>query len=400
MKTLKLREGLYWTGILDKNLRVFDIIMETEFGTTYNSYLIKGNDKIALVETAKVKFFDEYYSKLTELTDIAKIDYIVVNHTEPDHAGSIEKLIAINPDITIVGTMVAIKYLKQIINKEFKSMAVKTNDTLDLGGKTLKFMFLPNLHWPDSMYTYLVEDKTLFTCDSFGSHYSHDGILRSTVPNEDDYWKATKYYFDNILGPYKNPYMVKALDTIKDLDIEIIATGHGPVLDSHIDEIIKTYREWCKVINPNTKKTVIIPYVSAYGYTEELAKSIEAGIKAAGDIDVRCYDMVTADFNKVMEEIGFADGLLLGTPTILGEALKPIWDITTSMFPVTHNKKIAGAFGSYGWSGEGVEHITARLKQLRMNVVDGFKIQFKPSESELKDAFNYGTEFGAKVLGK
>ncbi|MFT8340968.1 MAG: FprA family A-type flavoprotein [Clostridium beijerinckii] len=401
MEILELKKNLYWTGVLDANLRVFDIIMETEFGTSYNSYLLKTSEKTVLFETAKAKFLDGYLKALNKLVDIKDIDYIVVNHTEPDHAGSIEKLIEINPNIKIIGSQVAIGFLKNIVNREFNGIIVKENETLSLGDKTLRFMSVPNLHWPDTMYTYIEEDKTLVTCDSFGSHYSFDGILLSKVTDNEGYLRALKYYFDCIIGPFKNPFMIKALDRIKDLEIDMICTGHGPVLDCRIDEIMDYYRKWSNVTNPNPRKTVIIPYVSAYGYTRELAHKIAEGIEASGDIDVRTYDMETADQAKVLEELEFADGILFGSPTIVGEALKPIWDLTTSIFARTHGNKLASAFGSYGWSGEAVPHIIERLKQLRMKVVDeGFRVKFKPSESELSDAYDYGYNFGFLLLNK
>lgn len=399
METLELKKNLYWTGIKDKDLRVFDIIMETEFGTTYNSYLIKGGEKTALFETAKFKFFDTYLEELEQLVDINKIDYIIVDHTEPDHAGSVEKLIEMNPNIKIVGTAVAISFLKNIVNRDFYSIAVKENDTLSLGDKTLHFMILPNLHWPDTMYTYIAEDKVLVTCDSFGSHYTFDGVLRSQVTDEDGYMRALKYYFDNIIGPFK-PYMLKALNRIENLDIDMICTGHGPVLDCNIQEIMDTYRQWSTVINPNQQKTVVIPYVSAYGYTAEIAEEIAKGIRESGKIDVHLHDMVTSDKDEVLADIGFADGILFGTPTIVGEALKPIWDLTTSMFACTHGGKLASAFGSFGWSGEGVSHIVERLKQLRMKVVDGLKIKFKPGKNDLIEAYDYGYDFGCVLLDK
>lgn len=401
MKILELKKDLYWTGVLDPNLKVFDIVMETEFGTSYNSYLLKTSESVVLFETAKAKFFDEYLEALNKLVDIKEIEYIVVNHTEPDHAGSVEKLVEMNPNIKIIGTQVAIGFLKNIVNREFNSIIVKENETLKLGDKTLRFMILPNLHWPDTMYTYIEEDKTLVTCDSFGAHYSFDEILLSKVTDNEGYLRALKYYFDCIIGPFKNPFMSKALERIKDLEINMICTGHGPVLDSRIDEIMEYYKKWCNVVNPNLKRTVIIPYVSAYGYTKELAYEITKGIQESGDIDVRLYDMVEEDQAKVLEELEFADGILFGTPTIVGEALKPIWDLTTSIFARTHCNKFASAFGSYGWSGEAVPHIIERLKQLRMKVVDdGLRIKFKPSEVDLKQAFDYGYNFGCAMQNK
>lgn len=399
MRSLELRKNFYWTGIVDDTLRVFDIIMYTEFGTSYNSYVLKDGDKTILFETAKAKFFDEYLEKLKEITEIDQIDYIVVNHTEPDHAGSVERLLEINPGLKIIGTGCAINFLKEIVNGEFTSIIVKDNQELKIGDKTLKFLCVPNLHWPDTMYTYIEEEQILVTCDSFGSHYGFHDVLRSKVTDEEGYMRATKYYFDCIIGPFK-PFMLKALARVRELDVTMICTGHGPVLDSHIPELLDIYEEWCTVVNPNPKKTVIIPYVSAYGYTKMLAEKIAEGIKASGEIDVRSYDMVEADQAKVLEELGFADGILFGTPTIVGEALKPIWDLTTSIFAGTHGGKLASAFGSYGWSGEGVPHIVERLKQLRMNVTEGFRVKFKPGEENLMDAFDYGYNFGCLLQKK
>lgn len=399
MKTLELRNGFYWAGIIDDNLRVFDIIMYTEFGTTYNSYVWKAGDKVVLFETAKEKFFDEYLDKLKELIDVTKIDYLIVNHTEPDHAGSIEKLLDLSPQMKIVATGCAIGFLKEIVNKDFCSIAIKDNQRMEIGGKTLRFLVVPNLHWPDTMYTYIEEEQILVTCDSFGSHYGFHDVLASKVTDHEGYMRATKYYFDCIIGPFK-PYMLKALARVRELDVSMICPGHGPVLDEKIDFMYNTYEQWCTVVNPNRKKTVIIPYVSAYGYTKRLAEEIARGIKDSGDVDVRMYDMVEADQAKVLEEIGFADGILFGTPTIVGEALKPIWDLTTSIFAGTHGGKLASAFGSYGWSGEGVPHILERLRQLRMKVVDGLKIRFKPGEVNLIDAYEYGYDFGCILQEK
>ena len=399
-KALKLRENFYWAGILDDTLRVFDIIMYTEFGTTYNSYLYKAGDKVILFETVKEKFFDDYLKELEKIVDVTKIDYLVVNHTEPDHAGSVQRLLELNPGLKVIATPTAISFLQNIVNGDFCSIAVKDEQEMKIGSITLRFLHVPNLHWPDTMYTYIEEEQALVTCDSFGSHYSFDEILVSRVTNQEDYWKATKYYFDCIIGPFK-PFMLQALERVRQLDVSMICTGHGPVLDTDIDKMYNTYEEWCTVVNPNQKKTVVIPYVSAYGYTGLLAEEIAKGIADSGDIDVRSYDMVTADQAKVLEELGFADGILFGTPTIVGEALKPIWDLTTSIFAGTHGGKLASAFGSYGWSGEGVPHIIERLHQLRMRVPDeGFRVRFKPSEVDLLNAYDYGYNFGCLLQDK
>jgi len=263
----------------------------------------------------------------------------------------------------------------------------------------LRFFPLPNLHWPDTMFSYLEEEGILFTCDAFGAHYSHEGILRSTVTDEAGYRNAVKYYFEVIMAPFKKPFVQNALKRISGLDVRMIATGHGPVLDSHIAEILADYQKWSAVTSPFLKKTVVIPYVSAYGYTKELATEIASGIHESGDVEVRMHDMVVESGESVLFEIGFADGVLFGTPTMVGEALKPIWDLAIAMFPPIHGRKWAGAFGSYGWSGEGVPHLTERLKQLNMKVVEGFRVRFKPTEADRNAAREFGFDFGCLVQG-
>ena len=398
MKIKELTKDLFWVGNLDPDLRVFDIIMVTEFGTSYNSYLLKGSEKTVLFETSKYKCFKEYLTKVEEITPIEKVDYIIVSHTEPDHTGSIEKILELNPKIKIVGSTTALNFLKEICNKDFVGIPVKDGDTLSLGDKTLQFISAPNLHWPDTIFTYIKEEKALITCDVFGAHYSSEGITNDKIENQDDYMKALRFYFDMILSPFK-PFLLKAIEKIEPLDFQMICTGHGPVLIEDPRKVVDLLKGWASVSNPNKRKTVIMPYVSAYGYTEILAKKIKEGIEDAGDIDVRLYDMVNTSQGQVLEEIEFADGLLFGTPTILGDALKPIWDITTSMFPGIHGGKLASAFGSYGWSGEGVPNIMTRLQQLRMKVYEqGYKCKFKPNETQLNEAFDFGYGFGASVL--
>lgn len=407
MHSLKFKKDIYWIGSLDPELRVFDIIMETEFGTTYNSYLVKGSEKTVVFETVKAKCFDAYLEKIGEILETpADIDYIVVNHTEPDHAGSIEKLLEIAPHIKIVGSANAIEFLKEIVNRDFDYIIVEHGDTLDLGNKTLKFISAPFLHWPDSMYTYIPEDKTLVTCDSFGSHYSFDGVLLSKLPEEkrEDYMSALLYYFTAIFGPFKN-YVLEALDKIQDFDIETVCTGHGPVLDENPQEIMEIYRKWSTEENPNKNKVVVIPYVAAYGYTEQLAREMEKGIKDYDQsIEVRKYNINISNYGSlkadIMNDIYWADGILLGTSTINGDALPLIWDIAVSLNPIVHGGKYVSSFGSYGWSGEGVPNIIARLDQLRMNVLDGYNVKFKPSEEQLAGAYEYGRLFADTMVNK
>ena len=324
-----------------------------------------------------------------------------MNHTEPDHADGIGLLLEKNPEITVVGTAVAINNLKQIINRtDFKARTVKDKDTLSLGDITLEFHVLPNLHWPDTMWTYAKEIKTLFPCDSFGAHFATEEVLRSKVTDEEGYWKAAKYYFDCIMAPFAKPFVRNGLVRLGELDVDMICTGHGPVLDSHIDEIVEKTKEW-SAPRPFARPTVVIPYVTAYGYTEMIAKAIAEGLveSADGNMDVLLHNMQEDDPETVIDEINRADGVLFGSPTIVGEALPPIFNLTTGLHAALVKGKHAAAFGSFGWSGEAVPHLTERLKQLNMKVHDGLRIRFKPSEADLREAKAYGEYFGHLVRG-
>lgn len=398
MKTLKLKENFYWLGVQDPELKVFDITMTTEFGSSYNSYLLKGSEKTVVFETAKAKFADQYFDKLGELVAVSDIDYLVVNHTEPDHAGSIAKLIERNPEITVVGSQMAIAFLKEITNGEFKSQVVKDGDTLSLGDKTLRFISAINLHWPDAIYTYIVEDKTLISCDSFGAHYAFDEVLVSKLRTKGEevymeYLDQVHYYYQCIMKPF-HAFVQQAINRIKNLEIDMICTGHGPVLDENPWEIVHLYEEWAAAPPANPRKTIVMPYVSAYGYTAALAEKIAEGVRSAGDFEVRLYDMVEAERVEVIDEILKADGLLLGTPTMVGDALEPIWDLLLGVHPIQVAGKPASAFGSFGWSGEGVPNILARMGQLRMKVFEeGYKVRFNPSSTQLEGAFAFGKRF-------
>lgn len=395
---MQLKDNIWWIGATDHNLRVFDIIMYTEFGTSYNSYLVKGSEKTAVVETVKYTFTEAYLKQLQEEIDVTTIDYIIVNHTEPDHSSTVGALLELAPQAVVVGSSPAIRFMKMIANRKFDYIIVGDGDEISLGDKTLEFISAPFLHWPDSIYTYVKEDKVLFTCDSFGSHYATDNVLLSQVESKEDYLKALQYYFTMIFGPFKS-HMLDAIAKIEPLEIDMICNGHGPILDDNPWEIVNQYKEWATVAERDYKK-VVIPYVSAYGYTGQMAEKIKEGIESKGDIIVEMYDLVYAEEGDVLNAINTADGLLLGSPTINGDALYPIMKLLLSLSPLVHNKLLTGAFGSFGWSGEAVDNVTRRLNELRTKVVPGLKVNFKPDDNELADSRAFGENFGALITGE
>lgn len=392
----QLTNDLTWVGVQDPQLKVFDIIMETEYGTTYNAYLLKGLEKTALIETVKLPFFDEFRKRIEAVLPITQIDYLIVNHTEPDHAGSIARLLEINPDLTVVGSPAALQFLKEIVNQDFRSLIAKEGMTLDLGGKTLQLIMAPNLHWPDTMYTLAQEDGILFTCDSFGAHYAFEGLRVSEVKDHKAYQSALKYYYDHILKPFR-PFMRKALDKVEGLDVKMICPGHGPVLDCGLDAIVEQYRQWN--VEPQLENKLILGYVSAYGYTEQLAQAIARGIESAG-WQAELVELTQTPTAEVVEKLEQARGFLLGSPTILAEALPPVWMLLSYLNPVVHGGKYAAVFGSYGWSGEAFAHLEERLKQLRITVMPALKVRFKPSPAQLAEAEQAGRDWVKQITGE
>ena len=403
MESLKLTENVYWLGVQDHELEVFDVVMETKYGTSYNSYFVRGEEKVALFDTVKAPYFEDYLQKIEKLVSIEDIDYIIVHHTEPDHAGSIEKLIKLNPNITVIASAVAIRYLRNIVNIDFKSQAVKMNDTLDLGGRTLQFISAPNLHWPDTIYSYLVEDEILFTCDSFGSHYAFDDVLMSklTKTKNEDYMDALLNYYNPIFAPFKT-YVLKAIASLSRLSIKMICPGHGPVLDTRIEEIIGIYKKW-STEDYSTDKLAVIPFTSAYGYTKAMAQAVKEGILMVNpQVSVRLYDLDIKSFPEVKDQLFndlyAADAIAIGATTVNKDAVPIVWDVLTGMNPVTHGGKFGAAFGSYGWSGEAVDNVHTRLTQLKLKMLEPVKLCFKPDEEKLVDAVALGKSIGRSLL--
>lgn len=379
MAKVKLKENMYWVGVRNPELRVFDIIMETKKGTTYNSYLIN-DEKVAIVDAVKDGYFDEFMENVKEVIGDKKIDYVIVQHTELDHSGSLKKLIELYPEIIVVGSNAAINYCKNIVNMEFNSRIAK--EELSLGEYKLKFISAPNLHWPDTIFTYVEKAKMLFTCDVFGSHYCPINCITDACSG--DYYEEMKYYFDVIMGPFKK-FVNMALDRVKDLEFDMVAPSHGPVHVEDINKSFELYREWSKqeAVEP---KSIAILYISAYGNTEKVAKYFENRLNENG-FKVSAHDITELGVAEAAALVEKSAGVLVGSPTINQDAVEPAWDLLAHVGAITNRGKIAGAFGSYGWSGEGVLMMTERLKSLKLKVVEpGFRFKFVPSEMDYKEA--------------
>ena len=396
MGAIQITDDVYSVGVLNPNMRIFDIIMRTEFGTSYNAYLVKG-PKNVLIDTAHPRYYEEYLENIRSVIDPAKINYVIMNHCEPDHSGALAKLLEAAPQIQVLASPAGAIYLRSITNASpLNVRVVKNNETLDIGdGKVLRFIHAPFLHWPDSMFTWLESEKIVFTCDFLGAHYCEPRMIDRHVTYPERYRQAFREYFDAIFGPFK-PYVLKGLDKLEPLGAETVCTSHGPILTKgvYLESARRLYREWS---TPEVREHPFIPlfYCSAYGNTERLAREITRGIREVRpDAKVEIYDINANDFAGLHEKLNNCDAFLLGTPTINRDAVLPVWKLACSVAAVNSKGRLCSVFGSFGWSGEGVPMVIDRLRALKMNVFeDGLICRFIPSQAEIQKAYEFGKRF-------
>lgn len=397
MGAIKLSESVYSVGVLNPSLRVFDIVMESRYGTSYNAYVIKG-EKNVLIDTVHVDYFDEYVENIQSVVgDLSAIDCLIVNHTEPDHSGSVAKLLELIPGLTVYCTNPAKKYLSAIANREFSCTVVKQGDSVELGGgRALSFIIAPLLHWPDTMMTWYADEKMLFTCDFLGAHFCEPTMFEEKLHYGKEYLEQFRYYYDCIFGPFK-PYVIAGLDKIKDLGIKTVCPSHGPILTKNIAERMDDYRKWSTPAEQSGKKMLIV-YASAYKYTALLAAAAFEAVKNKDGLSAECLDIVTTPLSEIAAKANEADALLVGSCTINRDAPKHVWDVLASIDAINTKSKPAGAFGSYGWSGEAVGMIRSRLSELKFSFVgDGVRVNFKPDENDLNIIKAYALEVAEKI---
>ena len=375
---MKIADNVYYVGVSNPTLRVFDIIMCTEYGTTYNSYLVKGADKTALIDGAHKGFEANFQEIVEAITDFANSDYMVVNHTEPDHSGAIRLVIEKNPDIVVYGTAACLKNLDNIVRLPFNRVAVKDGDTLELGGKTLTFCVSPNIHWPDTMMTYLAEDKILFSCDFLGAHFAEPTMYVHKAYKKELYEKEFKVYYDAIMGPFAK-FVIRALDRIKDLDIALVCPSHGPmIMGGDIQVAMDTYRKWATP-EEKTDKTVAIYYVSAYGYTRQMCQYLAEKLEAKGLV-VSAFDVIKTDAADIAAHLE-DDCLVFGSPTLNRAALKPVLDVISSIDAVGAAGRPYATLGCFGWSGEACAQLNDRCNSIKMKQVgESVRSQFTPTD--------------------
>lgn len=375
---------------LDWDRDRFDIEFGLQNGTTYNSFLIRG-EKTALVDTSHEKFRDQYLSQLKQLIDPTEIDYLIISHTEPDHSGLAKDVLDIAPQAVVVGTKVAIQFLEGFVHQPFEREIVKTGSQLDLGNDhLLEFVNAPNLHWPDTMLTYDWGTQVLFTCDVFGMHYCGNDLLDTDLEAiSPDY----RFYYDCLMGPNARSVLsaLKRMDKLG--EIAEVANGHGPILSYNVEELINRYRTWSEN-KTKAEKTVALFYISDYGYSDRVSQSIAYGITKTG-INVEMIDLLAADQQEVRELVEQSSAIVIGMPPTTGDKATEASATLGTIIASVSSKQAIGVFESYGEDDEPIDPIKTRFTDLGLKeVFPAIRITDTPGETTYKLCEEAGTDLG------
>ena len=392
---VKIKEGLYWVGAIDWNIRTFHgYNYSTHSGTTYNSYLLI-DDKIALIDGVHAHFSDQWLERLRQVIDPQDIDYFICNHVEPDHSGSIARMMKLAPKAKLVTNQRAKDALAKHYFTYWNFELVKTGDVLRLGKKTLKFIEAPMIHWPDSMFDYLEEDGILFSNDAFGQHYASAKRFDDEVSLELIMDENAKYYA-NILWPL-GAIILKKLQELKNMNVPIkmILTSHGLSWRTYADKAIESYISWAR---GNASKKVLIVYDTMYHSTEKMALSILEGVISSG-IDGRLWRLPLSDMGDIIKEFLDTKGILFGSSVINNNILPAVEKFLFELGGLRPLNKIAAFFGSYGWMQEqAVKYAQEMIEKAGINLVlPPLNVKYVPNAEELKQCFDFGQKFALEV---
>ncbi|MEW5770290.1 MAG: FprA family A-type flavoprotein [Pseudomonadota bacterium] len=394
--------GVHWIGALDPQLRVFDVILKTANGTSYNAYCVRGEQGVAVVDTVKAEFADAFFARLEQVARYDEIRAIVLNHLEPDHTGALPELMRRAPRARLYISQRAQAMLKGLIRSEgIEFTPVGTGDTIDLGGRSLHFLNTPYLHWPDTQCTWVPEEGVLLSGDVFGCHFCDARLFNDRAG---DFRFSFEYYYQHIMRPFRE-HVLNALTLIEPLPLKVIAPAHGPILRDRPMSYVHRYRQLAEPQLANEAaghdRTLLVFYISAYGSTARMAEAVREGAESVPGVHVSTYDLQGVEVAPFVDLVEGADALAFGSPTINADAVKPVWDLLSSLATVKVRDKLGAAFGSYGWSGEAVQMIEDRLRGLKLRVpVKGVKARLIPSEAELAQCWMLGHQLAQHLTGR
>jgi len=373
MKPRKLKANIYWVGAVDWDRRLFDELIPLPDGTSYNAYLVKGSEKTALIDTVDPTMASVLVDNLNQV-GVKNIDYIIANHAEQDHSGALPQILKLYPDAMVVATPKCKNLLMSLLLiPESRIITVEDGKTLSLGDKTLEFIHAPWVHWPETMLTYLTEDKILFTCDFFGSHLATSDLY---VTNEATVYEAAKRYYAEIMMPFKT-VIQKNLEKIKDIQIDVIAPSHGPLYDKP-RFILEAYKDW---VYAQPKNIVVLPYVSMHGSTKKMVEYFVAALVERG-ITVKQFNLAETDIGKLAMALVDAATIVIGSPTVLVGPHPNVVYVVYLANALRPKLKFASIIGSYGWGGKMVEQITRMLSNLKVELLEPVVIKGFPKEQD------------------
>ncbi|MGQ9538428.1 MAG: FprA family A-type flavoprotein [Candidatus Bathycorpusculaceae bacterium] len=387
---MKLAENVYWVGARDWNRRLFDALIQLPKGTSYNAYLVMGRDEKALIDTVNPGFETELTEKIRTITNPEEIDYVVMNHAEPDHAGAIPNVMEIAPKAKLLTTSRGAKMAQVFYHVSQERIRVMADgETLSLGDKTLRFIEAPMLHWPETMFTYLEEDGILFPCDFFGAHLA-SGVYSDEV---EDYMVHAQRYWGEIMMPFK-AMAQKALEKIADLNIRMIAPSHGPI-HRKPEPILNAYRRWA---NGETRQKAVIAYVSMWNSTDAMAKQMAETLAAEG-VESAFHNLALTDIGDLAKDLVDSKAIVLGAPTVLGGA-HPLALYATYLFKALRPPtKFAVVLSSYGWGGGAVKQVQELLSGFKIEVVGALEINGPPTEDDINKVVEMGKLIASKIKG-
>jgi len=375
MKPRKLKANVYWVGAVDWDRRLFDELIPLPDGTSYNAYLIKGSEKTALIDTVDPPMTEKLLENLARL-NVRNIDYVVANHAEQDHSGALPKVLERYPNATVVATLKCKNLLTELLLiPENRIKTVEDGETLSLGDKTLEFIHAPWVHWPETMLTYLREEKILFPCDLFGSHLATSDLY---VTDEATVYEAAKRYYAEIMMPFRT-VIQRNLEKIKDLQIDVIAPSHGPVYDKP-EFILNAYSDW---VSAPPKNIVVLPYISMHGSTQKMVDYFVAALVERG-VGVKQFNLARTDIGKLAMALVDAATIVVGSPTVLTGPHPNVVYAVYLANALRPKAKFASIIGSYGWGGRMVEQIKGMLTNLKVELLEPVIVKGYPKAEDFE----------------
>ncbi len=394
INAIQMTDDIYWVGVNDKETDLFESLWPLPEGVSYNSYLIK-DEKIALIDTVKINYNDSFLEKIKGLIGERKVDYLIINHMEPDHSGSIKSLREAYPDLKIVGNAKTMNFLAGFYNIKEGTKIIEDGDQLDLGKHQLSFYLTPMIHWPETMMTFDEYDQILFSGDAFGGFGSLDGVLFDDELNINFYATEIRRYFSNIVAKY-SPLVSKAIQRLSDLDIKMIAATHGPVWREDPNYIIEEYRKWS---NYETDEGVVVVYGSMYGNTKIMAEAVARSLSENGIENIKLFDVSRKHVSDIINEIWQYKGVVLGSCIYNLEIFPPMETLINDLENRNLKKRVLGIFGSYSWSGGAVSRLQNFAKQVNCQLVEPVvEVQYSPDANMLDQCYELGKNVAEAVI--